>query len=92
MRHRHFQLASEAATALQAAEQHAPNGATRSRMQAVRLYGLGYAVADIQIITGLSPSRLMECCRAYEQDGIAALLATARAATITNSRPPRLPT
>jgi transposase len=42
-------------------------------MQAVRLYGLDFSVAAIQTITGLSRSRLMECCRAYEQDGIAAL-------------------
>jgi transposase len=42
-------------------------------MQAVRLYGLGYAVADIALITGISRSRLLECCRAYQTDGIAAL-------------------
>jgi transposase len=42
-------------------------------MQAVRLYGFGYTVADIHTITGLSRSRLLQCCAAYAQDGIAAL-------------------
>jgi transposase len=42
-------------------------------MQAVRLYGLGYTVDDIQTITGVSRSRLLECCRAYQHDGITAL-------------------
>jgi transposase len=73
MSNRHFHLTTDAAAALQAAEQHAPNGATRTRMQAVRLYGLDYTVADIHIITGLSRSRLLQCCAAYVQDGIAAL-------------------
>jgi transposase len=73
MSKRHFYLTTDAAAALQTAEQHAPNGATRTRMQAVRLYGLGYTVADIHTITGLSRSRLLQCCAACARDGIAAL-------------------
>jgi len=59
--------------ALQASEQHAKDGPTRTRMQAVRLYGLGFPVSTIHIITGLSRSRLLQCCAAYAQDGITAL-------------------
>lgn len=73
MKNRHFYLTDEAATALQACELQEKDGPTRTRMQAVRLYGLGFAVADIHTITGLSRSRLLECCGAYQQDGIAAL-------------------
>jgi transposase len=73
MRNRRFHLTDEAAAALQACEFQAKDDPTRVRIQAVRLYGLGYAVADIQIITGMSRSRLLECCRAYQNDGIAAL-------------------
>jgi transposase len=49
------------------------DGPTRARIQAVRLYGLGFAVPTIHTITGLSRSRLMQCCHAYQQDGITAL-------------------
>jgi hypothetical protein len=65
MRTRHFQVTNEAAAALQASEMHPTDGPTRIRMQAVRLYGLGYAMADIHTITGLSRSRLLQCCAAY---------------------------
>jgi hypothetical protein len=65
MSKRHFHLTDEAAAALQASEMHATDGPTRIRMQAVRFYGPGYAVADIHTITGLSRSRLLQCCAAY---------------------------
>ena len=58
---------------LQAAELAERNGATRARIQAVRLYGLGFATTTLQTITGMSRSRLMECCRAYRTSGITAL-------------------
>jgi transposase len=73
MRTRHFQLTNEAAAALKARELHEHDGPTRARIQAVRLYGLGFAVPTISTITGLSRSRLLECCRAYRQDGLPAL-------------------
>jgi transposase len=44
------------------------NGATRTRYQAVRLYGEGYPVKEIEQITGCSRTSLMEWCRAYRQD------------------------
>ena len=41
---------------------------TRTRYQAVRLYGEGYPEAEIEQITGCSRSSLMEWCRAYRED------------------------
>lgn len=41
---------------------------TRTRNQAVRLYGEGYAVKEIEQITGCSRTSLMEWCRAYRAD------------------------
>ncbi len=42
--------------------------ATRTRYQAVRLYGEGYPVDEIMQITGCSRTSLMEWCRAYRED------------------------
>ena len=44
------------------------NVATRTRYQAVRLYGEGYPVNEIEQITGCSRTSLMEWCRAYRAD------------------------
>ena len=44
------------------------NTATRTRYQAVRLYGEGYPVEEIMQITGCSRTSLMEWCRAYRED------------------------
>jgi transposase len=41
---------------------------TRTRYQAVRLYGEGYPEAEIEQITGCSRTSLMEWCRAYRAD------------------------
>ena len=41
---------------------------TRTRSQAVRLYGEGYAVKEIEQIAGCSRTSLMESCRAYRAD------------------------
>ncbi len=49
------------------------DGLQRTRVQAVRLYGLGYAVTEIQTITGCARSSLMEWCRAYLEHGLAGL-------------------
>jgi transposase len=40
----------------------------------VRLYGLGYAVAQIKDICGCSTTSLMEWCRAYREHDLTALL------------------
>jgi transposase len=42
--------------------------ATRTRYQAVRLYGEGYPEKEIEQITGCSRTSLMEWCRAYRAD------------------------
>jgi transposase len=44
------------------------DAATRTRYQAVRLYGEGYPEAEIEEITGCSRTSLMEWCRAYRED------------------------
>ena len=44
------------------------NAATRTRYQAVLLYGEGYPVKEIEQITGCSRSSLMEWCQAYRED------------------------
>lgn len=73
MRQRTFHLTDEAARALLAAYQATDNGAYRTRLQAVRLYGLGYTPAQITEIAGCPRSTLMLWCRLYRESGIAAL-------------------
>jgi transposase len=73
MRHRSFELTDAAARALLAAYHNARDGAHRTRLQAVRLYGIGYQVSQIVEITGCARSSLMEWCAAYRADGIPAL-------------------
>jgi len=41
---------------------------TRTRYQAVRLYGEGYPEREIEQITGCSRTSLLEWCRAYRAD------------------------
>ncbi|MDP9310830.1 MAG: helix-turn-helix domain-containing protein [Chloroflexota bacterium] len=73
MAHRTFHLTDAAAAALMAAYHRTKDGLHRTRLQAVRLYGLGYAVTEIQTITGCARSSLMEWCRAYLEHGVAGL-------------------
>ena len=73
MRQRSFHLTDEAGRALLAAYQATDTGAYRTRLQAVRLYGLGYSPAQITDITGCPRSTLLLWCRLYRQGGIAAL-------------------
>jgi len=47
MRTRTFKLTTSEEQALQVAYLHCQEGATRTRYQAVRLYGIGYAVAEV---------------------------------------------
>jgi transposase len=73
MRQRTFQLTDEAARALRAAERTTDDGAYRTRLQAVRLYGLGYRPSQITQITSCPRSTLMLWCRLYREGGIGAL-------------------
>lgn len=50
-----------------------PDGALRTRYQAVRLYGMGYAVAEIVTITGCSVSRLRAWYAGYQRVGLVSL-------------------
>ena len=49
------------------------DGPYRTRLQAVRLYGLGYRTSEIMTITGCARSSLMDWCRAYRSGGVTAL-------------------
>ena len=73
MAHRTFQLHDAAANALMAAYHRTKDGLHRTRLQAVRRYGRGYPVTEIQTITGCARSSLMEWCRAYLEHGLAGL-------------------
>ena len=71
---RHFQLATEQSSALQTAYLHCQDADTKTRYQAVRLYGMGYPVVQIMDITGCSRTSLMEWCRLYRKHGLVALV------------------
>jgi transposase len=73
MRQRTFHLTAEAERALLAAYHATSDGAYRTRLQAVRLYGLGYPTAQITEITGCPRSSLMVWCQTYRSGSIAAL-------------------
>jgi len=69
-----FHLTEEQANELHAAYLQCRNADTKTRYQAVRLYGLGYAVAQIKDICGCSTTSLMEWCRAYRERDLSALV------------------
>jgi len=71
---RTFHFTSEEAGALQSAFLHSQDVHTRTRYQAVRLYGLGYPVSQITDICACSRPSLMQWCRAYREGGVAALV------------------
>ena len=68
MAKRKFKLTEAERKELQKAYQGSKDAATRTRYQAVRLYGDGYEEKEIERITGCSRSSLMEWCRAYRAD------------------------
>jgi transposase len=45
-----------------------------TRYQAVRLYGEGYSVTEIEEITGCRRSSLMEWCREYQKSDVQGLV------------------
>jgi len=49
------------------------DGPARTRLQAVRLYGMGYPVQHIMEITGCSRASLLEWCQKYQARGIEGL-------------------
>lgn len=68
-----FSINEAEANALLAAYRTTNDGAYRTRLQAVRLYGLGYTAVQVSEITGSPRSTLLDWCRTYQQGGIAAL-------------------
>ena len=74
MARRRFQLTEEQVQGLVNAYDSCKDGRTRTRYQAVRLYGIGYPVEEVMDITGCSRTSLMEWCRAYRAGGVEALV------------------
>ena len=68
MAKRKFILSNEERKELLQAYRSCKEAATRTRYQAVRLYGEGYPEEEIEKITGCSRTSLMEWCRAYRED------------------------
>ena len=74
MKTRSFHLSEEQAHALQAAFVHATDAETKTRYQAVRLYGLGHPVAHIHDICACSQRSLLRWCNLYQAQGVTGLL------------------
>lgn len=71
---RTFILTQAQMAELRQAYERSKDGATRTRFQAVRLYGSGYAVPHVQEITGCSRTSLMDWCRRYRTHGLTGLV------------------
>jgi transposase len=74
MAKRHYHLTTDEVNDLLGAYTQSQDGPTRTRYQAVRLYGSGYPVEQIKSITGCSRTSLMDWCRAYRTYGVSGLL------------------
>jgi transposase len=74
MRTRTFKLNDNAASALQVAYLNSQDGARRTRDQAVRLYGIGFAVAEILLMCSCSLRSLLEWCQRYRDEGLSGLI------------------
>jgi transposase len=74
MAKRRFTLTDKERRQLIQAYELSKNIGTRTRYQSVRLYGEGYAVSEIEEITGCRRSSLMEWCREYQQNGAPGLV------------------
>ena len=73
MAKRRFHLAETEERALLSAFGDGKDGPTRTRYQALRLYGQGYATGEIEKITGICRSTLMDWVGKYCRGGIEAL-------------------
>ena len=70
MAKRHFELTTKEMADLWQAYEQAPDGQAQKRWQAVRLYGEGRSVSDIQAITGCSAASLWRWARLYREQGV----------------------
>lgn len=73
MAKRHFNLTAKQVQELTTAYAQSKDGPTRTRYQAVKLYGTGYPMAEVCAITGSSRSTVQLWCRKYREGGVAAL-------------------
>ncbi len=73
MAKRTFNLTEPEILELRAAYQQEKDGPTRTRYQAVQMYGQGYPVSEIQVWTGCARSSLLEWCAKYLQAGVEGL-------------------
>jgi transposase len=73
MARRSFELNEQERGELRGAYDSAKDTRFQQRVQAVRLYGEGWAVDDIQAIVGCSERSLLRWCERYRQDGVAGL-------------------
>lgn len=73
MSYRQFGLSETEANELQGAFCNCKDGPTRTRLQAVRLYGLGHSVKEIEQLCICTRSALMVWCRTYRNEGVAGL-------------------
>jgi transposase len=73
MTKRQFELQEDELKAFRHAEAQTQAPRELKRLQAVRLYGSGYAVSEICDLTGCSWRALMDWCRAYRAEGVAGL-------------------
>lgn len=74
MTKRQFQLTDMQVQELIRAHDSCKDGPTRTRYQAIRLYGIGYPTQEIMSITGCTRPSLMSWCRAYQLGGIKELI------------------
>jgi len=74
MAKRKFRLTEAERKELLQAYRECQDTATRTRYQAVRLYGEGYPEQELEQITGCSRTSLMEWCRAYREDHLHGLV------------------
>ena len=74
MAKRRFQLTEEQVKELTQTYLSCKDGPTRTRYQAVRLYGTCYPVKEVIDITGCSQTSLMDWCRIYRTQGTGGLV------------------
>jgi transposase len=90
MAKRRFQLTEEQVKELTQAYRGCRDGATRTRYQAVRLYGTGYPVEEVKEITGCSQTSLMAWCRIYRTQGTGGLVDKRRGGNRAKLKPAQL--
>jgi len=73
MSKRELELTEQALTELWIAEESTKDPKTQRRLQAVRLYGQGRPMADIELIVGCDKRSVMRWCAKYREQGVSGL-------------------